>query len=93
VEFDAVVGKGSLIAIPKEALRSISSGRGKTVRIRLASSHEVLDRNGVTETEIEEICRLQMESEEQVMKFLFSEGVLKRAGKRFRRGLSRKASD
>jgi hypothetical protein len=82
VEFDAVVDDQEKIAIPRHALRDLGSGVGKRVRVRLNRHDELLHRNAVTEEEVEQITRLQLEPREQVVKFLLAEGALRKQRRR-----------
>jgi dephospho-CoA kinase len=60
---------------------------GRTVYVRLTSEEisSRLKKNGVTEEEMERIARVQLESREQVTKFLLAEGALKNSAAFVRR--------
>jgi hypothetical protein len=76
-EFEGLIDDDGRIAVPSELLKHFA---GKKLRIRL-NKEEVsseLRENNVTDEEIERISSLQLESREQVVKFLLSEGVLQR---------------
>ena len=78
-EFEACVDKSGKIAVPESVMREFGSRSG-TVHVRLtakAISSGLLERS-VSEEEIERISSTQLESREQVVKFLLSEGSLKK---------------
>ncbi len=79
VEFDGEIDESGKIAIPEGFAKEIKGSSG-TIHVRLTSkviSSELKERN-VSEEEIERICLVQLESRDQVVKFLLSEGVLRR---------------
>lgn len=79
VEFDAVVNEGGTIVIPDSVLQQLNNGGKGRLHVRLSAPDLVADlkSRNVVETEVEEISAVQMESREQVIKFLMSEGALK----------------
>ncbi len=75
-EFEAQIDGDGKIAVPSALLKRFA---GKKLHVRL-SKEEVaaeLQEKNVTEEEIERISNVQLESREQVVKSLLSEGVLK----------------
>ncbi|MBM2841624.1 MAG: hypothetical protein HW412_2152 [Bacteroidetes bacterium] len=83
VEFDATVDKEGRITLPGTVIKEV----GKSpihVRLTMKSIHSDLKERSVSEDEIERIGAIQLEPREQVVKFLLSEGVLKRSSLRSR---------
>lgn len=82
-EFDATIDQEGKIAVPPELARRLS---GKKLHIRLSRKElaNELRARGVTEEEVETIALAQLESRDQVVKFLLTEGAL-RSGKGFAR--------
>ena len=82
IEFEATVDETGKIALPKAIVKEVGEN---PLHVRLTArsiSSELKNRN-VSEDEIERIGAIQHESREQVVKFLLSEGALKRSS--FRR--------
>jgi len=79
VEFDAMLKDGGTIVVPESVLEQLNEGGGGRLHVRLSAPDLVADLKSrrVVETEVEEISALQLESREQVLKFLMSEGALK----------------
>lgn len=79
VEFDAVVKEGGTIVIPASVLQQLNEGGSGKIHVRVSAPDLVADLKSrdVVEAEVEEISGVQMESREQVLKFLMSEGALK----------------
>lgn len=73
-EFISVVDEQGRISIPEDVLRQVE-GR---VHVRLSPVHlsAQLHEKGVSEEEVEHLGAVQLESREQVVKFLLSEGAL-----------------
>jgi hypothetical protein len=85
IEFEAILDDSRTIRIPE----SVSEFFGSTgsVHVRLtarALSAELNDRN-VSEEEIDRISSIQFEPRDQVVKFLLSEGALKKRAERKRK--------
>ena len=76
-EFEASIGSSGVIALPDDVLKSLK-GTARNVHVRLTANAvgSSLRKRGVDEEEIERISRMQLESREQVVKFLLSEGAL-----------------
>jgi hypothetical protein len=90
-EFDGEIDHEGKITVPASVRRKVKKG---PVRIRLSDMRMEagLSERGVTEDEIHIITSTQLESREQVVKFLLTEGALKsrtafrrRSGRRGRR--------
>jgi hypothetical protein len=80
-EFDATIDDEGRIVVPGGVAKRFA---GKRIHVRL-SSEEIaagLQARGVAEDEVEEIVRVQLESRDQVVKFLMTEGALRKS-KRF----------
>jgi bifunctional DNA-binding transcriptional regulator/antitoxin component of YhaV-PrlF toxin-antitoxin module len=79
-EFTANVGEHGEVVIPDSLLEDHGLRPGTRVHVRLTDHalSEQLHKRGVTEEEIQRIVALQLESREQVLKFLLSEGALHR---------------
>lgn len=79
VEFEASIEPSGKINVPTHVAREFGKG-GRTLRVRLITntiSAGLKDRE-VSEEEIERISAIQLESREQVVKFLLSEGALQK---------------
>ncbi len=75
-EFEAVMGNDGTIVVPHGLAKRFV---GKKLHVRLRSEEvasELMEKN-VTEEEIERIANIQLESREQVVKFLLTEGSLR----------------
>ncbi len=89
-EFEGVLEPDGTIAVPPKIAERFS-GAKLQVRIEKKEISDRLKKNNVTEEEIERISALQLESREQVVKFLLSQGMLARrsASRRRRKGAAR----
>jgi bifunctional DNA-binding transcriptional regulator/antitoxin component of YhaV-PrlF toxin-antitoxin module len=76
-EFEALIDGDGKITVPAE-LREHFAGKKLHVRLNREEVSTELKERDVTEEEIERISSVQLESREQVVKFLLSEGALKR---------------
>lgn len=87
VEFEAVIDHEGKIAVP---VRVAKQWGGKKLHVRLMTSEisDALREKSVTEEEVEQIAALQLETREQVITFLMSEGSL-RNRRAFRQRVSR----
>ena len=75
-EFEAVIGDDATIVVQHGLAKRFV---GKKLHVRLRSEEvasELMEKN-VTEEEIERIANIQLESREQVVKFLLTEGSLR----------------
>jgi hypothetical protein len=82
VEFETTLDQSGKITIPENVSREF--GKGNNIHVRLTAkvvSSELKARN-VSEDEIERIGSIQLESRDQVIRFLLSEGVLKKSAER-----------
>jgi len=81
-DFEGLIGSDGKIEVPGAILERLGSGAGSRMRVRLmpAVIAEALERKNVTAEEVERIASVQLESREQVISFLLSEGVLSRGG-------------
>ena len=85
IEFEAILDESGKIAVPESV--SDEFGIGGAIHVRLtakAISSELKSRN-VSEEEIERIGSIQLESREQVVRFLLSEGALEKKAERKRK--------
>jgi hypothetical protein len=75
-EFEATIDQEGKIAVPHELTLRLS---GMKLHVRLSREELVseLHERGVTEEEVEMIARRQLESRDQVVKFLLTEGALR----------------
>ena len=89
-EFEATLGRGGSLGIPGELLESLGLAEGAKLSVRIIGKNAMalLKRGGVTNDEIDRIAVMQLESPDQVVKFLLSEGALK-AKRRRLAGLKR----
>ena len=76
-EFEALIDKDGRITVPVEVARQFA-GRKLHVRLHREEISASLREKHVTDDEVERIARVQLDSREQVVKFLLSEGILKR---------------
>jgi len=78
-DFTGVLDGDGKIAVPDALRKALTeSGAGKIhVRVSPVTVNAVLKTQGVTEEEIDHLCNAQLETREQVVKFLLSEGALK----------------
>lgn len=81
-EFDAKIKRGGIIQIPDNLIENLGLADGTTVSVRVTgrSAMTSLKRSGVTNDEIDRIAAMQLEPSGQVVKFLLSEGVLRKRG-------------
>ena len=91
IEFEGVVDEHGKIAVPTAVLAGLDRKSRSTLHVRLTSKviSTALSKNNVTEEEIDRIGGMQLETREQVVKFLLSEGTLHRNGAFERRGARR----
>jgi len=77
VEFKGEIDDDGKIAVPASILSRLKKG---SIHVRLSGNRVAseLKARGVTEEEIQRIAATQLESRDQVVKFLLSEGALKR---------------
>ncbi len=75
-EFDALIDDDGRITVPLEMAKHFA-GRKLHVRLHREEISAGLREKDVTEDEIERIARVQLESREQVVKFLLTERMLK----------------
>jgi len=89
-EFEATVGRDGSLNIPATLLESLGLVEGGKLFVRITGKNAMalLKRGGVTNDEIDRIAVMQLESPDQVVKFLLSEGALK-AKRRRLAGLKR----
>jgi bifunctional DNA-binding transcriptional regulator/antitoxin component of YhaV-PrlF toxin-antitoxin module len=93
VEFEATVGQQGSLSIPESVLESLGVVEGGKLHVRVTGKGTAaqLKRTGVTNEEIDRIAAMQLETPEQVVKFLLSEGLL-RGSDRFRRAVKARGS-
>ncbi len=91
IEFEGVVDEHGRIAVPPAVLAGLDRRSRSTLHVRLTSKviNTALRKNDVTEEEVDRIAALQLETREQVVKFLLSEGALQRDGAFKKRGTRR----
>ncbi|MEW6511762.1 MAG: hypothetical protein AB1428_12495 [Bacteroidota bacterium] len=91
LEFDAVIDPHGKIVVPNRAIIALGARAGATLKVRLipADLSGELERQGVTDEEIDQIAAVQLEDREQVIAFLRSEGALARKPRRARKAGSR----
>jgi len=79
-EFDAPLDANGMIAVPAGVLAALRKEKNGRVHIRITGRAltDALRAKGVDEAEVDRIASLQMESRGQVLKFLLSEGALRR---------------
>jgi hypothetical protein len=84
-EFEATIDEVGKITVPHELAQRLL---GKKLHVRLSNEELAgeLRSRGVTEEEVEVIAQTQLESRDQVVKFLLTEGALHRR-KRFAFGV------
>ena len=84
MECEATITGGGNLRLPAEVAGVLRSARGMTVKVRLRSPEhaDALAERRVTDEEIARISTLQAEKPEAVIRFLVSEGVLRRRGNR-----------
>ena len=81
VEFDATVDEWGKITVPEGMARAFRK-RPEAVHVWLTTHafSDELRKRDVNEAEIDRIGKVQLETREQVVKFLLSEGILRRSG-------------
>ena len=77
VEFEETIHSEGTIAVPATLLRTLRS-RNVIVRLTEGSVNHALRNHGVSEDEIEHIATVQMESRDNILRFLTAEGSLAR---------------
>lgn len=79
VEFEGAIDRKGRITVPSHIIREFGK-RGGRVHVRLTTNtiSAGLRERDVSEREIERIGAMQLESREQVVKFLLSEGALQK---------------
>jgi len=93
VQFEGSVGEDGKIPVPPEFLERLQDSALAKIHVRLTANrlHGALKQRQVSEEEIEAIGKLQLESRDQVVRFLLSEGSLsRRTNRRSRKGRGRK---
>ncbi len=88
VEFESVIEHDGKIKLPPEFQKKFAVGSHVTVRLTEDILDSSLRMRGVSEEEIEQIARLQMEQRADVVRFLKAEGTF-----RNNRGFVRRAKD
>ena len=85
VEFETTLDQSGKIVVPESVLKEFGKHSG-AVHIRLTAKTiaSELKARDVREEEIERIGNIQLESRDQVVRFLFSEGALMKSGERKR---------
>ncbi|MBI5215808.1 MAG: hypothetical protein HY960_08650 [Ignavibacteriae bacterium] len=73
-----MIEKDGVVRLPSELQGQFNTGSHVTVRLTSGGLSSSLKKLGVTEEEIERIARLQMEERADVVRFLKTEGSLKR---------------
>lgn len=76
VEFEAEIGPGGTLAIPKGIAAGFTQGERVTVKLTQGVVSRRLRGRGVSEEELEQIAETQLEDREHVVSFLEAEGVL-----------------
>lgn len=95
VQFEGSIGEDGRIPVPAEFLERLQDAALAKIHVRLTGNrlHGALKQRQVSEEEIEAIGKLQLESRDQVVRFLLSEGSLSsRTKSRSRKGRGRKES-
>ena len=79
IEFEGMIDEHGAIVVPDAALDHFPKGSGNKVHVRLTGPRisSALKEKRVNEDEIERIASLQLESRDQVVTFLLSEGSLR----------------
>jgi hypothetical protein len=80
VEFDAIVDEHGRLTIPVSLVNKSGGFTGRRFHVRLTdkSISSKLSSRKVSEEEVDRIAGLQLETREQVVKFLLSEGGLRK---------------
>ncbi|MBI3189173.1 MAG: hypothetical protein HYZ33_00850 [Ignavibacteriales bacterium] len=87
-EFESVVEPDGSIKLPQGLKKNFSVGSHVIVRLTEDILDSSLRARGISEEEIEQIARLQMEQRADVVRFIKAEGML-----RHDRGFVRRAKD
>ncbi len=78
LEFEAAIGPEGNLRVPDRVRGLLGKHAGARLRVRLTPLVIAgkLERNNVSESELERIASVQLESREEVITFLLSEGAL-----------------
>ncbi len=76
-EFETVIEQDGKIQLPIALNEKFKTGSHVTVRLTLGGISSPLKKRGVTENEVEQIARVQLEEREDVLRFLNAEGALR----------------
>lgn len=76
VEFEAVIEHDGLIRLPRTLSSTLTAGAHVTVRLSEGVVSRSLRKRNVTEEEIEQIALVQLETRDDVVRCLKSEGAL-----------------
>lgn len=92
IEFEGLVEQDGRISIPHDLLRGLPIAESSKVHVRVTGIqlNRALQKMQVTDEEIERIATLQLESRDQVVRFLLSEGALKTHGRFLRTSRGRR---
>lgn len=84
LEFEARLSSEGVLEFPPELSEQLRALRGSRLRVRLRTQETAagLQARRVSDEEISAIASLQSEEREAVVRFLLSEGALRRAGRR-----------
>ena len=83
VEFETILDQSGKIVVPQSVLKEFGKHSGAIhVRLTAKALSSELKASNVSEEEIERIGSLQLESRDQVVKFLLSEGALVKSGRK-----------
>ena len=81
VEFEATIDGSGKITVPGSVAREFEKTPGAVhVRLTTHALRDELKKHDVGEEEIDRLSSVQLESREQVVRFLLSEGVLRKSG-------------
>jgi hypothetical protein len=75
LEFEVFVEKDGSLTFPAAIVRKLRRGKHFVVRLSEGTIIRTLRRRGITEDDIEEIARMQLEPRENIIQFLLSEGA------------------
>ena len=85
-EFETDVDEAGRITLPPDVAGALGKPSGRIhVRLTAKAVSSELQRRDVYEDEIERIGKLQLETRQQVVKFLLTEGALKKPSARRRK--------
>ncbi len=78
-DFTGVLDAEGKIAVPDALRKALAESGARKIHVRLSplTVNAGLRAQGVTEEEIDHLCMAQLETREQVVKFLLSEGAMK----------------